>query len=146
MAAQVFTINPEAFTEALKELPLSAVYAKVSELRNSIAHLHRSNAEMKDFLEASQSDDERREMEGYIRENEGVFASMRERLDMLRIEVERRGQSWIEEEGDGAKEEEKEGGGDGDGVAATNGDLNLRSSSNAAGQSGGDAEEEGVYL
>ncbi|KAJ5995725.1 hypothetical protein N7481_002702 [Penicillium waksmanii] len=140
MAAQIFTINPEAFTEALKELPLSAVYAKVSELRNSIAHLHRSNAEMKDFLEASQSDEERREMEGYIRENEGVFASMRERLDMLRTEVERRGQSWIEEEGDGSKEEEKEGG---DGVPATNGALN--SSSNAAGQPGGDAEE-GVYL
>lgn len=140
MAAQIFTINPEAFTEALKELPLSAVYAKVSELRNSIAHLHRSNAEMKDFLEASQSEDERREMEGYIRENEGVFASMRERLDMLRTEVERRGQSWIEEEGDGAKEEEK-----GDGVPVTNGDLNSSSNSNAAGQSGGDAEE-GVYL
>ncbi|CAI7587343.1 unnamed protein product [Penicillium pancosmium] len=135
MAAQVFTINPEAFTEALKELPLSAVYAKVSELRNSIAHLHRSNAEMKDFLEASQSDDERREMEGYIRENEGVFASMRERT-----EVERRGQSWIEEEGDGAKEEKKE-----DGVPATNGDLISSSNPNAAGQSGGDAEE-GVYL
>jgi hypothetical protein len=135
MAAQIITINPEAFTEALKELPLSAVYAKVSELRNSIAHLHRSNAEMKDFLEASQSDEERREMEGYIRENEGVFASMRERLDMLRVEVERRGQSWIEEEGDGGVKGEKEIGD----APATNGDAGHDA------RSGGDAEE-GVYL
>lgn len=137
MAAQIITINPEAFAEALKELPLSSVYAKVSELRNSIAHLHRSNAEMKDFLDASQSDEERREMEGYIRENESVFASMRERLDMLRTEVERRGQSWIEEEGDGAVKELKDGGE----VPVTNGRLDESS----GGQAGGDSEE-GVYL
>ncbi|KAJ5226750.1 uncharacterized protein N7469_006756 [Penicillium citrinum] len=143
MAAQVFTINPEAFVEALKELPLSSVYAKVSELRNSIAHLHRSNAEMRAFMESSETEEEKREMEGYIRENEGVFKSMEERLGMLRNEVERRGQRWIEEseDGDDAKVQGGRENGDGDEVVNLNG-RRVDSTENQ----GGDNSEEGVYL
>ncbi|KAL2011780.1 hypothetical protein VTN00DRAFT_4498 [Thermoascus crustaceus] len=103
MSAESQPITPAAFAEAIKSLPLSAVYAKVSELRNSIAHLHRSNAELRLFIaeneadEATASEAEKRELEGYIAENEGVIAAMTERIALLRTEIEvNRGQTWVE--------------------------------------------------
>lgn len=148
MAAQIITINPEAFIEALKELPLSSIYGKVSELRNSIAHLHRSNAEMTAFMENCETDEEKREMEGYIRENEGVFKSMGERLGMLKDEIERRGQKWIEEESSSVSFDGKVGdmNGDGDEVVNVNGSGSGRVESSTENQVGGDNSEEGVYL
>ncbi|OQE17265.1 hypothetical protein PENSTE_c021G07096 [Penicillium steckii] len=152
MAAQIITINPEAFIEALKELPLSSIYGKVSELRNSIAHLHRSNAEMTAFMENCETDEEKREMEGYIRENEGVFKSMGERLGMLKDEIERRGQKWTEEESSSVSFDGKVGdmNGDGDEVVNVNGSGSgsgrVESSTTTENQVGGDNSEEGVYL
>ncbi|RHZ66177.1 hypothetical protein CDV55_106964 [Aspergillus turcosus] len=93
-------ITLEAFAEAIKELPLSAVYAKVSEIRNSIAHLRRSNSELRAFIDEScESESDKRELEGYIAENEGVITTMNERLGLLKTEIENRGELWIEEEG-----------------------------------------------
>lgn len=87
------------FAEAIQELSLSVLYGKASELRNSIAHLQRSNSELKTFVaESCDSADEKRELESYITENEGVMKSMTERIALLRAEVERRGQQWIETE------------------------------------------------
>lgn len=94
-------------------------------------------------MESSETEEEKREMEGYIRENEGVFKSMEERLGMLRNEVERRGQRWIEEseDGDDAKVQGGRENGDGDEVVNLNG-RRVDSTENQ----GGDNSEEGVYL
>lgn len=97
MTDQQDTITASIFADAIKELPLSAIYIKVSELRNSIAHLHRSNDEMKAFItESCENDEDKRELETYISENEGVHVSMLERIALLKAEVEGRGQQWIE--------------------------------------------------
>ncbi|KAJ6103145.1 hypothetical protein N7486_005572 [Penicillium sp. IBT 16267x] len=101
MSVVTRAINPDAFAEAIADLPLGAVYSKVSELRNSIAHLRRSNDELRLFLAESQdSEEEKKELEGYVLENEGVITSMNERISLLKVEVERRGQTWIEEKGE----------------------------------------------
>ncbi|KAJ5129256.1 uncharacterized protein N7515_005295 [Penicillium bovifimosum] len=97
MSSESLPISPEAFAEAIKELPLAVLYSKVSELTNSIAHLHRSNAELRSYLEESNdSEEDRKELEGYITENDGVAVSMNERILLLKTEVENRGQPWIE--------------------------------------------------
>ncbi|KAJ5630660.1 uncharacterized protein N7484_010760 [Penicillium longicatenatum] len=145
MSAETHAINPEAFAEAIADLPLSAVYSKVSELRNSIAHLHRSNEELRLFLAESQdTEEEKKELEGYVIENEGVVTSMNERISLLKVEVERRGQTWIEEKG-----EEKDMNGEAPvseetAVPVSNGTgagLGDQGSNATAGQ-----EEDGVYL
>lgn len=147
MATENLPIHPTAFAEAIQELPLSSVYAKVAELRNSIAHLHRSNAELRLFLIESQDpEDEKKEIEGYITDNEGVVTSIQERIGLLRTELERRGQPSLEEVLDG-QEKDKDSNGRGDGslghAPATNG-----TNGSAGGQqdSTGRDGEEGVYL
>ncbi|CAI7645333.1 unnamed protein product [Penicillium palitans] len=80
MSTEALPITPGAFAEAIKELPIAVLYSKVSELTNSIAHLHRSNAELRAFLtESNDSEEEKKELEG-----------------LLKTEVENRGQPWIE--------------------------------------------------
>ncbi|KAJ5957778.1 hypothetical protein N7501_012057 [Penicillium viridicatum] len=97
MSTEALPITPGAFAEAIKELPIAVLYSKVSELTNSIAHLHRSNAELRAFLaESNDSEEEKKELEGYVAENEGVAVSMNERITSLKTEVENRGQPWIE--------------------------------------------------
>ncbi|KAJ5112184.1 hypothetical protein N7532_000229 [Penicillium argentinense] len=139
MTTQSTTIDSAAFAEAVQDLPLSSLFNKVSELRNSIAHLHRSNSEIREFADASKSEDEKKELEGYIVENEGVIRSMEERVGLLRVEVERRGQEWVEER----KADEERGASD------TNGDGGAQARAGAGAGSGADAGagvEEGVYL
>ncbi|KAJ6142641.1 hypothetical protein N7471_002094 [Penicillium samsonianum] len=97
MSTESLPITPGAFAEAIKELPLAVLYSKVSELTNSIAHLHRSNAELRAFLtESNDSEEDKKELEGYVAENEGVAVSMNERISLLKTEVENRGHPWIE--------------------------------------------------
>ncbi|KAL4914206.1 hypothetical protein BDW62DRAFT_204817 [Aspergillus aurantiobrunneus] len=97
MSSETLPITPVAFAEAIKELPLPVLYAKVAELRNSIAHLQRSNQELRLFItESCENDVDKRELEEYIRENEGVNESMNERIRLCKAEVEGRGQAWIE--------------------------------------------------
>ncbi|OQD63285.1 hypothetical protein PENPOL_c010G08887 [Penicillium polonicum] len=97
MSTEALPITPGAFAEAIKELPIAVLYSKVSELTNSIAHLHRSNAELRAFLtESNDPEEEKKELEGYIAENEDVAVSMNERITLLKTEVENRGQPWIE--------------------------------------------------
>ncbi|KAH8425717.1 uncharacterized protein LDX57_003464 [Aspergillus melleus] len=99
MSAESIPITPAMFAEAIQELSLSILYAKASELRNSIAHLQRSNAELETFVQEScDSAEDKRELESYITENKGVMTSMTERIALLKAEVERRGQQWIETE------------------------------------------------
>lgn len=97
MSTESLPITLAAFAEAIKELPLSTVYAKASELRNSIAHLRRSNEELRAFVnESCDTEGEARELETYITENEQVMGSMNERISLLKSEIEGRGQQWIE--------------------------------------------------
>lgn len=99
MSGESLPITADVFAEAVKELPLSAIYAKVSELRNSISHLRRSNEELRSFITIEcDSDDDKRELESYIVENEAVITSMEERTMLLKTEVENRGQRWVEAE------------------------------------------------
>jgi hypothetical protein len=118
MSAESQPITLAAFAEAIKALPLSAVYAKVLELRNSIAHLRRSNEDLRMYIatyttntvdELEKSSDgvptasttaaaaaDNQELENYIVENEGVIVAMAERIALLKTEIEDRGQRWIE--------------------------------------------------
>ncbi|KAE8379434.1 hypothetical protein BDV26DRAFT_291303 [Aspergillus bertholletiae] len=97
MSAESLPITPSAFAEAIKELPLSSVYAKASELSNSITHLRRSNQELRAFVnESCDTEAEKEELEKYIAENEEVMRSMHERNLLLKSEIEDRGQPWIE--------------------------------------------------
>lgn len=140
MSSESLPINPSAFAEAIKDLPLSAVYSKVAELRNSIAHLHRSNSELRLFLTESQDpEEEKKELEGYVIENEGVIASMNERVQLLKTELENRGQPWVEE--DKEKEGEDKGQEPGAGAPTMNGPEE-GAGAGTAGQQG----EDGVYL
>ena len=98
MSASATPITPARFAAALPELPLANLHAKGAELRNSIAHLQISNQELQPF--ADEGDAECREA---IEENKSVIASMEERIDLLRSEVEGRGFLWdhgkVEENG-----------------------------------------------
>jgi predicted HicB family RNase H-like nuclease len=58
-------------------------------------------------IDASESDDEKKELEGYIVENKGVIRFMKERVGLLRFEVERRGQKWVEDRKARNEEEER---------------------------------------
>ncbi|KAL1990653.1 hypothetical protein VTN49DRAFT_6492 [Thermomyces lanuginosus] len=100
MSAQSQPITPEAFAAAIKELSLPSIYAKVAELRNSIAHLTRSNDELRTYIRESGEDpesEENRELAAYIVENEGVMQAMAERIGLCKMEVEARGLVWREE-------------------------------------------------
>ncbi|KAL4975471.1 hypothetical protein BDW66DRAFT_137339 [Aspergillus desertorum] len=97
MSAETVPITPAAFAEAIKELTLPILYAKVAELQNSIAHLRRSNHELRLFItESCETVADKQELEGYIAENDKVERSMIERIQLCKAEVERRGQTWIE--------------------------------------------------
>ncbi|KAL4868163.1 hypothetical protein BDV12DRAFT_197558 [Aspergillus spectabilis] len=97
MPSDTLPITLAAFAEAIKELTLPTLYAKVAELRNSISHLQRSNQELRIFVaESCENEADKRELEGYISENEGVMQTMNERVHLCKKEVEERGQMWIE--------------------------------------------------
>lgn len=100
MSSEAQAIGPEAFAEAIKSLPLSSLYAKVSELRNSIAHLTRSNEELRTYVRESEEgpdSPDNKELETYVVENEAVMQAMAQRIGLLKAEVEDRGQQWMEE-------------------------------------------------
>lgn len=93
MSSSSTPIHPHRFAEAIKDLPLSNLHLKAAEIRNSIEHLHSSNQQLQSF--AAQGDHDCTEA---IRENVEVMERMEERLIMLKVEVERRGYSWSDEE------------------------------------------------
>jgi len=101
MSSTAAPIPPSQFALAIKELPLPNLHFKAAELRNSIAHLVSSNDQLKEFADAGDAD-----CKEAIAENEVVMARMRERIELLKAEVEGRGNVWIEEE----EEEDAEGG------------------------------------
>ena len=109
MSAESQPISPARFAEALHDLPASSLALKVLELRNSIAHLDYSNAELKPYADgtASAVGQEQGQAQGTpdqdcvdaIRENEAVIERMQQRIEIIRAEVEGRGLSWREFQG-----------------------------------------------
>ena len=111
MSASASPIPPELFANALSPLPLSNVYAKAAELRNSIAHLERSNAELRAYSASTEGGD--RECETAVRENSEVVERMKERISLCKEEVVGRGGRWHEEGGaDSEQAADMEGAGD----------------------------------
>jgi len=109
MSANALPITADRFAAALVDLPLSNLYAKAVELRNSIAHLQRSNVELQAHLDSLPSGEWDRDCEEAITENVVVIERMRERVGLLAVEVERRGGRWHEERtGEEADEPRKE--------------------------------------
>lgn len=79
------------FAEAIRGLPLSNLHLKAAELHNSIAHLESSNQQLK-----PSADDGDRVCSDAIGENLEVIGRMRERISLLKQEVEQRGFLWEE--------------------------------------------------
>ncbi len=142
MSSTTLPITAAAFAAALPALPLSSLHAKAAELRNSIGHLRSSNAQLEPFAAAGDAD-----CAEAIAENELVLRRMRERIELLRREVEGRGMRWVEDE-DGEGEEEREGedgkmdgvGEGADGAGGVNGVRNEEREGVDAGRSGAGTE------
>lgn len=102
MSSETIPISGPRFAEALKDLSLASLHLKTLELRNSLAHLAYSNAQLRPFAEGTEValDGTRGQPDPdcveAIRENEVVIRRMRERIELVRAEVEGRGVSWRE--------------------------------------------------
>ncbi|KAF2182178.1 hypothetical protein K469DRAFT_246045 [Zopfia rhizophila CBS 207.26] len=145
MSADSLPITASRFATALTDLPLSSLYAKASELRNSIAHLQKSNVELQEWVEKEGDKDC---YEAYV-ENQEVIKRMEERIEMVKKEVtEIRGLPW-EPESLKTAERPAEIAGD---AEMTDGERQAATRNGAAGAGGrqngtsGAQEEEGVYL
>ncbi|KAI1488605.1 hypothetical protein F5X96DRAFT_644614 [Biscogniauxia mediterranea] len=137
MSSETQPINPARFAEAIKELPASSLALKVLELRNSIAHLDYSNAELKPYAEGRISTLEQQEGStaqpvepdqdcvDAIAENEAVIARMQERIELIRAEVEGRGLNWREFQGKAEQE-----------ASATAADNNINTEDSSAATTG----------
>jgi hypothetical protein len=139
MSSTTQPISPAQFRPAITDLPLENLFAKASEITNSITHLERSNAQLQTYSDSIRSDTTidgglreevgDRECLEAIRENEVVIGRSRERLGLLREEVQRRGARWPGEMGDGS-------GADGPEAGAVNG------GNEREGRAGGLSDEE----
>lgn len=129
MSSNSHPINPTAFASALTSLPLGSLYTKGAEIQNSISHLQRSNLELEQYIQEAPGGDN--DCEEAVKENEVVIERMRERIDLLKVEVEGRGQSWMggEEEGD----VDGEGGEGGNDTSGVNGSMEMSGEQGGAG-------------
>jgi hypothetical protein len=95
-------ISPASFAAAIRDLPAESLYAKHAELQNSVDHLLASNAQLRPLArdgDAVCSD--------ALRENKVVIRRVRDRMLLLRHEIETlRGMRW--EGGEDNEEEEDE--------------------------------------
>jgi hypothetical protein len=117
MSHEARPISPTRFASALEDLPLANLYSKALEIRNSIAHLQRSNEELQEYSDSQPGGDE--DCLEAVRENEIVIGRMKERVELVKREVERRGGRWHE-----ADVEVDELNGKSDGEVAQNGYIN----------------------
>lgn len=105
MSHEALPITNAQFAEAIEDLPIENIYAKAYEINNSIAHLTQSNQTLQDYSDSVKNDislDERTRRDGdkdcleAIKENKVVIERQRDRVSLLKAEVERRGARWHE--------------------------------------------------
>ena len=105
MSTRTQPISAERFAFAIQDLPVENLYAKAHELENSIGHLKRSNRSLQEYIDSIRSDAnllESTRQEGdkdcsdAIQENHIVIERQKERIQLLKQEVERRGARWHE--------------------------------------------------
>lgn len=105
MSREALPITNTQFAEAIKDLPIENIYAKAYEINNSIAHLTQSNQTLQEYSDSIKNDtslDEWTRRNGdrdcleAIEENEVVIKRQRDRVGLLKAEVERRGARWHE--------------------------------------------------
>lgn len=145
MSAESIPISSERFAKALQDLSLSSLYLKVAELRNSIAHLEKSNSELEEYVRQEEDKD----CYEAILENREVIKRMEERIALIKKEVtEIRCLPWQPEDGGTTVEASSRGDGDVEmsGAAQQNG-AGVENG-NAPTQDGNSEsqEEEGIFL
>ncbi|OBT41680.1 hypothetical protein VE00_07635 [Pseudogymnoascus sp. WSF 3629] len=96
MSSDALPIGTAAFAAALEALPLSTLHLKAAELRNSLAHLEYSNAQLEPYARPPTGQEPDIVCVEAIAENSIVMERMRERLALLRQEAEKRGVGWGE--------------------------------------------------
>ncbi|KFY36325.1 hypothetical protein V494_05121 [Pseudogymnoascus sp. VKM F-4513 (FW-928)] len=96
MSSDALPIGTAAFAAALEPLPLSTLHLKAAELRNSLAHLEYSNAQLEPFARPPVGQEPDVVCVEAIAENVIVMERMRERLALLQQEAEKRGVGWGE--------------------------------------------------
>ena len=119
-------IDPARFALALEDLSLASLHAKAAELRNSLYHLRHSNAQLQHFADEGDAD-----CKEVMAENEVVMERFRERVDLLKAEVEKRGMPWVSWDEEAAQSREGMMNGD---AAMVNGDRMEASNSLRSGQ------------
>lgn len=83
MSAEAAPISHTRFAAALEDLPVSSLHAKISELRNSIAHLEKSNKDLEDFVRRENDKD----CYEALMENKEVIKRMEERITLVKKEI-----------------------------------------------------------
>ena len=105
MSSEARSISAADFSRAIEDLPMENIYSKASEIANSISHLERSNKQLQEYsdsirndtsIEGSTREEGDKECLEAIRENDVVIQRQRDRVRLLRAEVERRGGRWHE--------------------------------------------------
>lgn len=103
MSSESQPISAERFAFAIQDLPAENLYSKAHELENSIAHLERSNTTLQEYIDSIRTDPslpEATRQEGdkdcsdAVSENQIVIERQRERINLLKREIERRGAKW----------------------------------------------------
>ncbi|KFX99223.1 hypothetical protein O988_03984 [Pseudogymnoascus sp. VKM F-3808] len=131
MSSDALPIGTAAFSAALEALPLSTLHLKAAELRNSLAHLEYSNAQLEPFAHPPAGQEPDAVCVEAIAENTIVMERMRERLALLRQEAEKRGVGWGEFVGEDGIDVGGETGGSGDGQMAEQTEPNARPDSDS---------------
>lgn len=103
MSAEARPIDAEQFALAIQDLPVENLYSKANEINNSITHLEGSNRQLQEYSDSIRSDatlPENTRAEGdkdcleAIQENLIVINRQKDRVELLKREVERRGGRW----------------------------------------------------
>jgi hypothetical protein len=107
MSGGSLSITAEQFALAIQDLPVENLYSKADEIRHSINHLDHSNAQLQEYIDSIRSDQSLSESERQegdkdcaeaIQENGVVIARQKERIELLKHEVERRGGKWHDDD------------------------------------------------
>ncbi|EPS35349.1 hypothetical protein H072_11296 [Dactylellina haptotyla CBS 200.50] len=144
MSASAVPIPLEQFAQALLELEIAQLHLESSRLQNSLYHLERSNATLEEY-----PDDE--DCKDAIRYNQGVIDQQKQRIELIRLELGRRGISVEHMEIDNPRPPASTSAATlGEGQAASGeipGGQSSTSPSNGTAATNGDAgDDEGVYL